>query len=1381
MRHFAFPNVEILNHSFIGCGRYTAAFDVPGAGYSLPVSIVINKATVERAVSLLTCETASTGKNIYEKKDRSEKKYVGESMHLAYFLALIHCSRSLKHTWKTDIWCTGSIMVADGDHPVLQEAGHEEEFKLKLTAFLAESNPDTLFFVPAGNILPAHHILCETNGARLVSLQKFQNLPLPAIPEEKYVLTIRPDELENIIRIFFDPGKNPYKGLEAFHEKDQGQFFGREQILQLLWKKFVEVNQIHSEQDDVQRFLAILGPSGAGKSSIIRAGLIPMLRERALPGYSSSRVLIITAGPHPLGALARTLAQTIHQHLEQLYEPDDRLTRLTSPREVAEILKRPNPHGAYDGLKQVITLLLGSDSQLFILVIDQGGEMYSQCQDEEERHQFIGNILSVLIDRELPISVIITLRNDFLEQTQATPDFNNVIVRNSVIIPVMNRTSLREVIGKPAQLAGYRFSPEIVDQLIAETEGYMGALPLLEFTLTLLWEGIDQGISPEETLKRIGGVGGALADRAEKLYSTLEPGDRRIARKVFIDLVCPGEERTCYTQKRLLLSEIATYSDYREQVQRILHTFSESHTRLVTLSVDSDGNTTVEITHETLITRWGRLRSWLEIDREFHTWRKDLGAAIRQWENTQHDEGALLHGILLAEAQEWLEKRPYDLGASEQDYIRKSQESFRQEEGRWKALYEKERLSSLRAYHSSSRALFASHDELSALIAALKAGKIAQQLDIPTDVKRRVITALRDIVYGIHEYNRFEDHHSPVQSISFSPDNALLATGSYNGILKLWDVANGTITYTLQAHSDIIRKICFSPDGKLLASAGDDAYIRIWDVRDGRKLATLGGHTGKVYSLSFRPDGSLLASGGEDTTIRLWDLSTQREFARLHGHTESVFCLEFSPDGLIVASGSGDTMIKLWNIAEHQEITTLPGHRQPVHALAFHPEGAVLASGSDDRTVKLWNLTNGKTHHTLRGHVEGINSVTFSPDGSLLASGSGDKTLKLWNVVEKSELISFAGHQDEVLDVKFSSDNTMVASGSWDTTIKLWKIDQLKTTVLKGSYGHINSVCFHPTEQILAAGGGDDRIMIWDLSEGRKVAMLSGHTETIWSLALSPDGDLLASGSGDHTIKLWDVKDGRLLHTLSGHADTVLSVTFSPDNRLLASSSADHSIKIWSVANGHELFTCPGHTEAVWSVAFHPQDKFFASGGGGKDNTIRFWNLENGQQTHILQVPDWPPAKSGIRLAFSPDGKTLASGSNGNGSIMLWDAENFDVLRTLPDHTQTILSLAFSPDSAMLASGSEDNTVKIWDIKTGQEITTLQEHSNDVRHVTFSPDGTLLASGGLDNTIRLWNVAEQCHFNLDELIELGCKWVQSYLRQNSTLHEDDRCLCDEFI
>jgi WD40 repeat protein len=271
----------------------------------------------------------------------------------------------------------------------------------------------------------------------------------------------------------------------------------------------------------------------------------------------------------------------------------------------------------------------------------------------------------------------------------------------------------------------------------------------------------------------------------------------------------------------------------------------------------------------------------------------------------------------------------------------------------------------------------------------------------------------------------------------------------------------------------------------------------------------------------------------------------------------------------------------------------------------------------------------------------------------------------------------------------------------------------------------------------------------------------------------------LASGSGDDTINLWQLSDGQELMSLEGHAATVLSVAFSPDGTKLASGSRDCSVKLWNVADGAEIMSLEGHTEAIWNVRFSPDGALLASGGHGKDNSVRLWDLRSGELVHTFQVPDWPPAKRGIRLAFHPNGKILASGSNAGGTIHLWDLESFREIQTLAGHSQTVLSLHFHPDGKILASGSEDNTIKLWAIENGRELTSLEEHSHDVRSVRFSQDGQTLVSGSFDNTIRFWKVAEQCQFDLDELLNQGCEWLQSYLRHNPHVSDEDRCLCEK--
>jgi len=282
-------------------------------------------------------------------------------------------------------------------------------------------------------------------------------------------------------------------------------------------------------------------------------------------------------------------------------------------------------------------------------------------------------------------------------------------------------------------------------------------------------------------------------------------------------------------------------------------------------------------------------------------------------------------------------------------------------------------------------------------------------------------------------------HTRCVNSVSFSPDGSLLASGSGDGTIKLWRVADGLEVRTLTGHTNRVWSVSFSPDGSLLVSAGSVA-IKLWRVSDGSLVRTLTGHTSVVRSVSFSPDGSLLASGSWDGTIKLWRVADGLEVRTFTGHTDAVTSVSFSPDGRLLASGNNDKTIKLWRVSDGSLVRTLTGHTKWVQSVSFSPDGSLLASGSGDETIKLWRVADGSLVRTLKGHTWCVNSVSFSPDGSLLASGSVDKTIKLWRVSDGSLVRTLTGHTFAVTSVSFSPDGRLLASGSEDETIKLWRV-----------------------------------------------------------------------------------------------------------------------------------------------------------------------------------------------------------------------------------------------------------------------------------------------------------------------------------------------------
>ncbi len=294
-------------------------------------------------------------------------------------------------------------------------------------------------------------------------------------------------------------------------------------------------------------------------------------------------------------------------------------------------------------------------------------------------------------------------------------------------------------------------------------------------------------------------------------------------------------------------------------------------------------------------------------------------------------------------------------------------------------------------------------------------------------------------------------------------------------------------TKTLKGHSSDVNSVAFNSDGTILATGSDDKTIKLWNLATEQEIHTLKGHFSWIWTVAFSPDGKILASGSKDKTIKLWNLTTAEEIRTLTGHKDGIAAVAFSPDGKTLASGSLDKTIKLWNLATGKQIRTLEGHSKAVAAIAFSPDGKTLASGSWDNTIKLWNLETGKQIRTLEGHSDLVLSVAFSPDGKTLASGSKDKTIKLWDLQTGETIRTLKKHSDKVNSVAYAKllNSVILVSGSNDNTVKLWNPatgKELRT--LKQDSGYIYSVAISPDAQTVASGGSAENIVkIWRLSQ----------------------------------------------------------------------------------------------------------------------------------------------------------------------------------------------------------------------------------------------------------------------------------------------------------
>lgn len=571
---------------------------------------------------------------------------------------------------------------------------------------------------------------------------------------------------------------------------------------------------------------------------------------------------------------------------------------------------------------------------------------------------------------------------------------------------------------------------------------------------------------------------------------------------------------------------------------------------------------------------------------------------------------------------------------------------------------------------------------------------------------------------------KFSETFSNINGVALSPDGQFLATGHFEGEVKLWKVADGKLLFCGLGHTSTVWSVAFSPDGHLLASASFDRSIRLWDLRTQKLQSTLQGHQDWVWSVSFSLDGKLLASGSRDRTLKLWDIATGACLQTYLGHTDMVTTVAFSASG-ILASGSADQTIRLWQVTTGQCDRILHGHRDRLSSLSFSPDAQTLAS-SDSQTLHLWDIPTGTCRQTFDS-LTSVWSIAWSPDNQTLAIGNG-QTLELRDCQNSTQIL--ASFASQIWSIAWSANGILAASDK--QTAKLWNCATLPAKPLHTLQNYTNavySVAFHPHHPIFASVSSDRTLSLWDLPTRTCIKTLHTPHHALRTVAVHPQG-LLAVGGAEPTLWLWTPTGHRLL---SGHTDSLCSVAFSPDGNLLASGSRDQTIRLWDASNYRTLKILTGHDSWVLSVAFSPNGQWLASSSA--DQTIRIWDLRTGECLKCLT------GHQGIipSVVWSPDSSTLASGSEDH-TVKLWHRNTGECYWTCEEHQSIVWSVAFSPNGQFVASSSFDRTIRLWNQQTRRCDRLFYGHTNFVWSVAFSPDNKILVSGSNDETIKLWDV-----------------------------------------
>jgi WD40 repeat protein/DNA-binding winged helix-turn-helix (wHTH) protein len=1169
----------------------------------------------------------------------------------------------------------------------------------------------------------------------------------------------------------------PYRGLRPFHEQDAPFFAGREELA----KRLLEVTLARS-------FVAVVGSSGSGKSSAVQAGLVPLLRQQRSP-HAVWQVLSFTPGDRPFHRLCAATVPFLDAGLAET-------ERLTETHKLGDLLAARELR-----LSTVWERVIRKSTcfDRLLIIADQFEELFALAP-QAEQHAFVETILEGLgMGR---VTFLLTLRADFYAHAVSlSRDLSDQLQNGIVNLGPMTGNELMRAIVEPAKRVGLEFEQGLAQRILDDVMEQPGNLPLLQFALTALWNDRRGALLTHSSYEGMGKVAGAVATRAEAVFSEHTPEHQSQIRHFFTRLVRVNrpEEGGEDVRQRVDLSELDTGS------QRIARTLAAADMRLVVIGRDeSTGEETVEVAHEALIRRWARFAEWLNEDREFLLWRQRLRSGLAEYERNAGDKGSLLRGAPLAEAERWLLRRPLDLADGERRFIsdsvaireraREEEERRRQNEmevakrlreaanrladtERQRAAEKAEHVQRLRRLIrvlgvmllltiagavfslwqravaraqelvAASRAAEGTDPELSLLIAAQG---VASALRWSSSVLPEAEEQLHRSILASHVKRSLIGHLGWVWGVAWSPDGKRLATGSADHTAKIWDAETGRELFTLYGHKEAVSKVAWSPHGNRIATSSEDGTAKVWDAETGSELVTLGGHIKAVDSIAWSPDGQSLATASADGTAREWDVQSGIELLALRGHRGAVISVAWSPDGKRLATGGEDSLARVWDAATGTEVLELRGHRFAVDSVAWSPDGKLLATGSWDNTAKVWDVATGTEVLALRGHGQPVCSVAWNPDGKRLATGGEDSTAAVWDAKTGKELLTLRGHADSIWSVAWSPDGKWLATASADSTVKVWEVEASKELVtLSGHAEEVAAVAWSRDQKWLATGSFDGRAKVWDTHAWKDVLALQGHAGRVYSVTWSPDGKRLATGSEDKTVKSWDARTGTERQALQGHAGRVYSVTWSPDGKRLATGSEDKTARVWDAETGKELLTLRGHSGPVHGVAWSPDGRWLATGSW--DNNAKVWDPRTGEELlalrgHTAEI---------YSIAWAPDGKRLATGGN-DKTAKVWDAKTGKELLSLRGHTGCVSTLAWSPNGKFLATGSFDNTTKVWDAETGKGMLTLNGHDDHVWSVAWSPDGKQLATASGDRTVQIYAM------DIHDLMTLARERVTAY-------------------
>jgi WD40 repeat protein len=1224
----------------------------------------------------------------------------------------------------------------------------------------------------------------------------------------------------------FDKKRSPYPGIQSFESEDAAIFFGRDQETIAVIER-LEARRLQGGT----RFLVVVGASGSGKSSLLKAGVLPQLLRRR-------KTWVVLPLMRPEKAPIEALAKSIAQHLGRSGDWEEWNKKLTDPAKAME-------HFA----KLLKDIRVGDAASATVLLpIDQLEELFKVCP-ENERIAFLRLLADMLDRKNnLPIMALATGRSDVLERLSADvldpllkakksddgvddeddDDSGNrdlARIYETYVLAPMPLSRIKDLVEGPAGVAAINFEPKLAQHIASDVKG-LDALPLLALTLSLLYQNC-----ASKKMMTIADYD-LLGDAAAKL-SPIENSVRRVVTSALDGVTPPATMaemsalRDAFvphmvrlqTESGEPLRQSARKSELPPESIRLINALRDARL-LVEREVDTqergEPDIIIEVSHEALFKSWKDLEQWLNEDRGFLLDLERIRQLYDIWAQAADEGGgavplakswparllnrlraawglatkggkadALLHGLLLSRAHNWLQTYPRRFQGPAMTPIREfieasvaAEEAERQSKEKSlrillrgvslvaviflmlsvlsftaffiaTSLSNETQIAESRFLARDARAAVANGDDSLGLLLALVA--LPADIDHPNrPFVKEAEYALQEAIANHRNVSIVDKRNGAIWSAVYSNDGTLVATVSDDNVVRVKKVATDEIVAELR-HDAPVSAAAFSLDGTKIATASHDRIARIWAIAQGNKPLELRGHEGMLTAIAYSPDGKYVLTASADGTSRLWDSVSGTPVRRFEsqGHKNVVWGAAFSPNGERVVTASWDETV-IWTTQDGKRVSAI--HTPPnqkdnwVLGVRYSPDGKHIVTAGIDNTARIWDAETGGQIAVLSGHEDWVNSAAFSPDSRLVVTASSDKTIRLWSATAGAPISILSGHDGAVYSAVFSPDGKSILSSSEDHTARIWSANAAAlTTVLQPGGRWVNAAAFSPdgTRVLTGQKFGDDKnpegeARLWDLTHPgeSRVLMLDGKPrgKEIRSVAYSPDGTLVVTASDDNKARLFDAKSLELLAEMP-HEGGVWFAAFSKDSKYIVTASGDRKTRLWKAGDKTPWLTLSGHTALVSSADFSRNGKRLVTASW--DQTVLIWDVGNPTPVHKLEGPRFTSA------VFSPDGKRVATASD-DGLVRIWNADNGKPISTYGGHTDALYSVAYSDDGKFLLTASKDRTARIWDAQTGAEVIVLRGHNEDVRFAAFSRDGKSVVTASSDGTARVWKMPLRC-------------------------------------